>query len=1556
MISIRSKLKSIAVPIILLGVIFAFIGSGQAAFNPEINYQGKLASYATGQAVADGDYDMEFKLYTAPTGGTLLWTETRTGGDQVTVTNGLFSIMLGSVTSLASVNFNQSLYLSVNIEGDGEMTPRKELGAVPAAFEADKLDGLTSADFLSTSTTAAPNLWSLTGLGVIGSSTATTTAAGNLVVSGNASTSVLTVSTLANLGTTTVTNLTVTNLSTSTFAGGLTVGTSQLLVQQATGNIGVGTTSPFAKLSVVPDSGKASFVIASSTNATKADMYIDNRGRTMFGGYSSAMNWNSIALGGNVFNISRDTPTGFGVFNEFAMFHTERAGTGSSYPIWMTSKTNGTLASKSAVADADILWGMFMNGYDGDEYHIAAGMSVVVDGVVADNIMPGRLVFSTNDDIGTGVTERMRIDKYGRVGINTAVTSIDDLTMLTINGTTTASDGYGLKVRDASDANLFVVRNDGFVGIASTTPYYNLSVNGTVGILSTNWATTTIGRTAGDRLVIECTNYFSSCIPTLTSYIGGSENVTAVSNYLAVIGGSTSADPSLYFASEDIVSSGTVDYDATADSLTFGDSDGFDGGVYFNGPGTTTIATNLFVTSGGNVGIATSSQVYKLAVDGPVAFQSDTSWATTTIGQGDAYFEFGALDIAGFKLPKISPLSNLGGTIQGIWDGNLVLREVNGTDSTLSFYSADASIGGSMTYDVATDALNFGSANPFDGGIIFDGSNANVDFNSLVYMQYLADSNDSFGNDGDVLQTNGTSIFWVATSTLGLSGGSNYWTLSGSNLYNNSGTNIGIGTSTPYAKLSVHALDGETNTTLFAIASSTSAATTTHLVVMNDGNVGVSSSTPYAKLSVTNTGANPSFIVEDTTSPDPTQFIIDAGGQVGIGTTTPSGILYLNRTSGNAVMTINNSGDGNTSGINFSRERLSGEGVAGGSIFMQSDTSGNDALLYLQAQTASAGAGTTGDLGAGRGVRLVLRGSGTTGEGAATLDFGRFGISTTTPYANLAVHALYGWSTTTAIFAVSSSTASATTTHFVVRNTGDVGIGVGVPTYRLDIQGTNATQLASRVYNTHASGDAALLFQTTNSTFRWESEGSTENFSLWDESGASTGQRLFVDGSGSFGVGTTTPDSKFNIHANSGETNTKLFSVTSSTASTFSNFLSVSNNGNVAVGTTTSSNNVTLFVQAKNISNTVGIALRSATTSQMAIQSDATGSEHSAQILYRADNGSGAYYAAGVRASSDEFYIYDLGNATQPFTIDYSSGSLVGIASTSPWRTFSVDGTVGFSSSLTAEVGNDNYLCIDPLTYEITNGGTNCGASSEAYKENIQDLEYDLDEVLGMRPVTFQWKEGAYSNTTSTNVGFIAQEMFEIVPEVVEINASGSPASIDYDKLTAVLARAIQQIATITDTFRDNLISWLGNARNGIGDFFANRVRTKQLCLGDASGVETCISKTQLDQLLSDGGVQQATMFVTPTEVISTGSTTSDATTDPAPELTADIIIDLTTEPTADPVEESAPDVVDAPADEPTTDTTPTDAPSSDVPSDSGSATDSAPASDGGSSDPGSGI
>ncbi len=122
-------------------------------FNKQINYQGKLTN-TSNVAVANGSYHMFFRLWDDDTGGNRVWFEDRSAqtGDLITVTSGLFSVLLGSSTPMTSVDFDQTLYLEIDVCGTASSTcetlsPRKKLGAVPAAFEADNLDGKDESEF-----------------------------------------------------------------------------------------------------------------------------------------------------------------------------------------------------------------------------------------------------------------------------------------------------------------------------------------------------------------------------------------------------------------------------------------------------------------------------------------------------------------------------------------------------------------------------------------------------------------------------------------------------------------------------------------------------------------------------------------------------------------------------------------------------------------------------------------------------------------------------------------------------------------------------------------------------------------------------------------------------------------------------------------------------------------------------------------------------------------------------------------------------------------------------------------------------------------------------------------------------------------------------------------------------------------------------------------------------------------------------------------------------------------------------------------------------------------
>ncbi len=117
-----------------------------------ISYQGFLAD-GNGDPVADGSYPMNFAIYDAGSGGTLIWAETHSS---VTVGGGFFAVLLGggSCTNgcpLGADTFaGPNRYLQVSAETGSGMTtfPRQQLASAPYALQAEQAatspwDGLT---------------------------------------------------------------------------------------------------------------------------------------------------------------------------------------------------------------------------------------------------------------------------------------------------------------------------------------------------------------------------------------------------------------------------------------------------------------------------------------------------------------------------------------------------------------------------------------------------------------------------------------------------------------------------------------------------------------------------------------------------------------------------------------------------------------------------------------------------------------------------------------------------------------------------------------------------------------------------------------------------------------------------------------------------------------------------------------------------------------------------------------------------------------------------------------------------------------------------------------------------------------------------------------------------------------------------------------------------------------------------------------------------------------------------------------------------------------------
>ena len=82
-------------------------------------------------------------------------------------------------------------------------------------------------------------------------------------------------------------------------------------------------------------------------------------------------------------------------------------------------------------------------------------------------------------------------------------------------------------------------------------------------------------------------------------------------------------------------------------------------------------------------------------------------------------------------------------------------------------------------------------------------------------------------------------------------------------------------------------------------------------------------------------------------------------------------------------------------------------------------------------------------------------------------------------------------------------------------------------------------------------------------------------------------------------------------------------------------------------------------------------------------------------------------------------------------------------------------------------------------------------SSDKIYKENIKLIESPIEKVKAISGVTFEWNEKSHKETGKKDVGVIAQEVEEVLPEIVETRDNGYKA-VDYQKLTAVLIEAVK--------------------------------------------------------------------------------------------------------------------------------------------------------------------
>jgi hypothetical protein len=103
--------------------------------------------------------------------------------------------------------------------------------------------------------------------------------------------------------------------------------------------------------------------------------------------------------------------------------------------------------------------------------------------------------------------------------------------------------------------------------------------------------------------------------------------------------------------------------------------------------------------------------------------------------------------------------------------------------------------------------------------------------------------------------------------------------------------------------------------------------------------------------------------------------------------------------------------------------------------------------------------------------------------------------------------------------------------------------------------------------------------------------------------------------------------------------------------------------------------------------------------------------------------------------------------------------------------------------------GGDLHVDGDIIAYSTT-------VSDKRLKDDVKPLESSLDKVMNLKGVEYVWNNG--SRKGQKDIGFIAQEVEEIIPEIVRekeviFNKEENYKTVDYEKITAVLVEAMKE-------------------------------------------------------------------------------------------------------------------------------------------------------------------
>ena len=116
------------------------------------------------------------------------------------------------------------------------------------------------------------------------------------------------------------------------------------------------------------------------------------------------------------------------------------------------------------------------------------------------------------------------------------------------------------------------------------------------------------------------------------------------------------------------------------------------------------------------------------------------------------------------------------------------------------------------------------------------------------------------------------------------------------------------------------------------------------------------------------------------------------------------------------------------------------------------------------------------------------------------------------------------------------------------------------------------------------------------------------------------------------------------------------------------------------------------------------------------------------------------------------------------------------------------EGATNVISFRTGAAGSDRYFSFDTSGNGNALNGSWVNGSDQRLKENVQPLSNGLASIMSLSPVQYN-----RIGQTNKEIGFIAQDLQKIVPEVVY--DSGEYLGVSYGNMVALLTKALQELS-----------------------------------------------------------------------------------------------------------------------------------------------------------------